>query len=106
MSEKYKDIPDKLVHIDNFVQVCGMFGNNGLNNGYGCLSKDESKDEPGYCYAWNCPLANEADLTSIKDLDEGLYQEYKEQFKQELNNGETEENCIVNDWMVQYRELI
>jgi hypothetical protein len=76
----------RIIHIDEMVQICGYFTTETtVNNGYGCKHPDqEEQDEDlytgrqhGKCYAFNCPLAPEADLQDMKELDQELYDEWK-----------------------------
>ena len=88
-----------MVHIDNLMQDCGLFnGNTDLNNGYGCKSKSKDKQEPGACFAFDCPLAWEADLEDMKKYDQHLYDEYKEETYDPIDVGA--------GWVVQFREVV
>ena len=78
----------KIIHIDEMVEKCGFFtSNTNVNNSYGCKHPDqeeidedyETKKPHGKCYAWSCPLANEADLEDMKELDKDLYNEWKDE---------------------------
>jgi hypothetical protein len=92
---KYKQIENKLVQIDSFIRECGLFtSDTNLNNGYGCKSKSKSKQEPGCCYTYDCPLAHEADKEDLKELDHDLYLSYSE-----------DENIEGSGWMVQHSEV-
>lgn len=86
----YKTIKPVLEHIDNLAQSCGMFTTK--NGTYGCKSKWNHKQEPGCCYAFDCPLASVADLEDLKNHDAILYEQYK--------NGDE-----ITDWVVQYRKI-
>ena len=89
----YKNIQPNLLTIGNLSVTCGLFkADTKLNNGYGCESKSKLKSEVGKCYAFDCPLANLADVDDFKNHDADLYEEYK--------NGE--ENTR---WMIQYRKV-
>jgi len=78
----------KIIHIDEMISVCGYFtSDTTVNNGYGCVHPDqESKGIDfrtnkihGKCYAFSCPLAHEADLQDMKELDNDLYEEWKKE---------------------------
>jgi hypothetical protein len=77
--ERYKKIKPRLETIDEFISYCGLFtSETELNGGYGCKSKSVDKQEPGKCYAWDCPLAYVANLDDFKKHDKILYDEYKD----------------------------
>jgi len=108
----YKKIKQKLVILDSFVYECGLFvfGSSDCDQDYICKSKSKEKQEPGVCNSYDCPLAMQADLKHLKELDSHLYEEHKEHFKEQINGGRKEEDCIPSseygsDWMVQYKEL-
>ena len=87
----YKKITPCLIHIDDLARHCGLFCDSELNNGYGCNSKSKEKAEPGQCFAWDCPIAYEADKKDFKKFDAVLYAEYKD-------------NDQDSGWVVQYRQ--
>lgn len=90
----------KLIHLDDLIKRCGYFGEtkyrNGhlKNNGYGCKHRG-NKDEPGKCFAWDCPVAINADYEDLLELDPELAKEYKEEQK--------EHGFIESEWMVVWR---
>lgn len=91
----YKKVEKQLLHIDALASVCEMFvSGSKKNGGYGCKSKSKDKQMPGCCYAFDCPLAYEADIEDLKDFDPILYDQYKN------------DEYGIHDWVVQYRELI
>ena len=103
----YRKIKPVLTTINNLANVCGLFtSDTDLNNGYGCKSKSNEKDHPGCCYDFDCPLAIGADLTSLKEHDIDLYKEHLPDFKMELERGTSEDDCCVDSWIIQYRELV
>ena len=58
----YRKITPYKDSIFNLAKTCGLFNpDTELNNGYGCRSRSKEKQEPGCCYAWDCPLASESD---------------------------------------------
>lgn len=76
----------KILHIDELTDICGYFTTETtVNNCYGCTHPDQEETdidfrtgkEHGKCYSWACPLANEADLEDMKQLDPQLYNEWK-----------------------------
>lgn len=105
----YKKIDPRLIDLDELVMSCGLFtSDTELNNGYGCKSRSKHKSERGRCFSFDCPLANEADLSDLKKHDETLYEEYREYFKEALSNGASEEDLLPAQsgsyWMIQYYE--
>jgi len=100
--EKYKNLKTKiLTDINTLFQECGLSEwKSRINNGYGCKSKNEDKQEPGKCYAWDCPLAYQANLKDLKEMDTHLYNE----FKDTVNEANLDQNDIDSDWIVQYRK--
>ena len=86
----YRNVKRVLISIYELSEDCGLFFSGNENNGYGCKSKSKDKAYPGCCYAFDCPLAFEADIEDLKKYDAGMYEEYK--------------NSSVKDWVVQYRE--
>ena len=58
----YRKVTPYRESIFTLSQYCGLFNpDTDLNNGYGCRSTSKDKQEPGCCYAWDCPLASETD---------------------------------------------
>ena len=82
----YKGVEKRLVSIYDLVQECGLFFSGEENGGYGCKSKSQDKGYPGCCYAFDCPLAYEADKEDLKKYGKGF--DYYEE----------------GEWVVQYRE--
>jgi len=76
----YKALKEPIIiHVNDLAMECGLFtSETELNGGYGCLSKSKQKDEPGKCYAWDCPLGYEADLEDLKNHALDLYDQWKE----------------------------
>ena len=76
----------ELIQIDELMCKCGYGyeSETNINNGYNCNEPDQEEFETvdgkkiGKCYAWSCPLAPNADLLDFKELDQILYDEYKE----------------------------
>lgn len=93
----YKVIEPVLTTIDDLSTECGLFhtGPNVKNGGYGCASRSKDKQEPGCCFAFDCPLAHQADLEDLKKHDDVLYEQYKDE-------PGADESC--GDWVVQYRK--
>ena len=86
---------NELVHIDNFINDCGFFtSNTDENNGYGCTFNPNRKEEPGCCFTFDCPVAREADLEDLKELDKSLYEQYKDDANHVIGSG----------WMVVTKE--
>ncbi len=99
----FKKIEPKLLQLDSVSDECGFFcDTDGLNNGYGCSFPDDwegyEKQEPGCCFGFDCPVANEADLDDLKKFDSDLYHEYKDAKYGPIECG--------SDWMVMYREAV
>ena len=104
----YRRIKPVLTTIYNLCQECGLFTcETDLNNGYGCLSKSKDKEESGKCYIWDCPLAYSADLKDIKEHDEHLYKEYKNNLKEyNKKNFDLNPEDIGSEWVIQWRETV
>lgn len=64
----------------------------------GCKSKSKHKQSIGKCAEWDCPLSYSANLADMKELDEYLYKEYKDE--------EFEPSEMCSGWVVQYREIV
>ena len=73
----YKRITDRLIDINVLAEECGLFFIADINGGYGCRSRSKNKQMPGACYAFDCPLAVEADEQDIIEVagDEAEYYE-------------------------------
>lgn len=75
----YKRVKKYLETIDELTGYCGLFVPGSPNNGgYGCKSKSKRKQLRGCCYSFDCPLATEADLEDLKELNPILYDQYKD----------------------------
>ena len=93
-------IDRELIQIDALIDKCGFAysSDTNINNGYNCSEPDQEEFEMidnkkiGKCYAWSCPLACKADLQDLKELDQILYDEYK--------NSADDQGCIDSDWVV------
>ena len=73
------------IHINELCRNCKLFRSNTiLNNGYGCLEQD--KDEPGKCYAFDCPIA---------------WRMEKEDWEERSEDPEAYDD----EWVVPYREV-
>ncbi len=59
-------------------------------------SKKLNLKKVGRCYSRSCPLAYPADLQDMKELDQDLYNEYKE--------SADDQGCISSDWVVLIKE--
>ena len=95
----YRNIKPKIIHINDLLNKCGLFDpETELNGGYGCLSKSKEKSEPGKCYAFDCPIAWEADLEDFKKYDQDLYEQYKDDQYDPSEQGA--------NWVIQYREIL
>ena len=95
----YRNIEPNIIHIDSLMQGCGLFDEKcQSNNGYGCKSRSKSKEMPGQCFAFACPLAWEADLEDMKKYDKDLYEEYKTETGEPADVGA--------GWVIQYRECV
>lgn len=104
MSKIFKDGFGELLHIDELIKVCGHFTTDTeLNSGYGCTHK-ENTEAQGCCFAFACPVAIRADLSIIKIRDANLYEQYKNDLREYLKNGQNEEDVypgfIGEDYMV------
>jgi hypothetical protein len=86
---RYRNIKPDLMHINELSSNCGL-----SKLDYRCRSQSKYKQEPGRCFAWDCPLAWEADLNDLKVYDLFLYDEY------------AKGGYEVVDWVVQYRKKI
>lgn len=96
----YRNIEPVLLSIFSLAKECGLFFSGEENGGYCCNSRSKTKSDPGCCYAFDCPLASEANLEDLKKHDEGLYKEYKEHY--DKNN--IPDHISTGEWVVQYRE--
>src|SRR5690554_6333294 len=72
---------DRLIHADDLIKECGYFFCGEENNGY-CCSHPENEEAPGCCYTWACPIAVEADIQDMRELDPGLAKEYEKEGKE------------------------
>jgi hypothetical protein len=91
----------RLIMIDELTSICGYYnGSVSVNNGYGCDHPecedtefdDEAGKEQGRCFTFSCPIAWQADLEDLQELDPGLAEEYK--------NDALPDGTIDSDWMV------
>lgn len=94
---------NRIVHIDEMVGICGYFTTETtVNNAYGCKHPDQEEtdidfrtEKPhGKCYCFSCPLGHEADLQDMKDLDQELYDDWK---NEEYDPSEMGGNYLVID---------
>ncbi len=93
-----------LIQIDNLMAECvySYQDDSGINSGYNCNHLDQEEFETinnkkiGKCYSWSCPLAPQADLQDMKELDQDLYEEYKE--------SADDQGSIDSDWVVLIKE--
>lgn len=111
----YRHIEPVMTTINNLCQECRLFTfETDLNNGYGCLSKSKDKNEPGKCYAFDCPLAYTASLKDMKDHDTYVYNEWKNNIKdwhkennQVYNDNEDHDpDSFGSEWVIQWRETV
>lgn len=90
----------QLIIINRLARICGYANHEtDVNNGYGCnhidcrdVVIDENGKEQGRCYTFSCPIAHEADLEDLRNLDHDLYQEHK--------GDALPDGTIEDDWMV------
>jgi len=78
----------KIIHIDELTDICGFFNSETrVNNCYGCNHPDQESSDidedtglrQGKCYSFSCPVATEADLQDLKELDAERYEEWKDE---------------------------
>ncbi|MCK4328758.1 hypothetical protein KAX02_02840 [candidate division WOR-3 bacterium] len=93
----YRNIKLELIPIETLMKECGLCDCE-HNNYYGCTSKSKNKQNLGYCFTFDCPLAYEANLEDMKEYDKNLYEEYKQEEFDPIEMGA--------GWMVQYREVV
>lgn len=94
---KFKNIEPRLEHLDNLIHQCGYFATDGEYDGeYGCSFPVDEKQEPGLCFANDCPFGHVADLRDLKKHDEYLYDQWKDDEYSPSESG--------SQWMIIYRE--
>lgn len=98
----------KIVHINELTDICGFFNSTTqVNNGYGCDHPNQietdidqnTHKEQGKCYSFSCPLANEADLSDLKEYDIYAYEEWKDEVGEPADNGA--ELLVIYDELVE-----
>ena len=93
-----------LIQIDDLMYECSYSYQDdaNINSGYNCKHPDQEEleiinnEKIGKCYSWSCPLAPQADLQDMKELDQDLYNEYKE--------SADDQGSIDSDWVVLIKE--
>jgi len=92
----YRNIEPNLIPIETLTKECELFE---FEYDYpGCLSKSKTKENPGHCSPFDCPIAYTANLADMKEYDKDLYEEYKQEEFDPVEMG--------SGWMVQYREVV
>ena len=79
----------KLISLNDLSNECGYFGTGKLffdahvpNDGYICNHPAQEETEAGFglCHRWSCPLARQATMADLRELDADLYRQYSPEF--------------------------
>ena len=79
----------KLISLNDLANECGYFGTGTLffdahvpNDGYICNHPAQEETEAGFglCHRWSCPLARQATMADLRELDADLYRQYADEF--------------------------
>lgn len=79
---------NRIIGLEEMTAICGFFTTDTtVNNAYGCKHPEQEETdedfrtgkEHGKCYSFCCPLAYEANLEDMKELDKELYDDWKDE---------------------------
>lgn len=88
---------EQIIMLDDLLNECGYFDSNITDDGFGCRHR---RNGERCCDSADCPIADPANLTDLKRLDNHLYNEWREYFPPDASEDDSYPRHFGSDWMV------